>query len=574
MSQNIKLRRTDSVKLTQSKHNLRDYKDEIHSMMGQVCSIYSRSRLGSMNSHSDDEEADPDKYRSYNIGNGRSENSQSSEEFAWEAHRDAQTSKSVYIVEDFELPDKSSPKCQGDSRSMTNFRMKGSKKKVVNFTPDADGDQNHLDEPAAMDLLITSRKPSDTARALTPPINLIQKTENVFAENKCASGQKIDKVISKSANEACERKEGELIEMDTSNSKEFQTSPFKKSLAKKRSNSKHNYIETLEGAKTTIYPPISYGSPAMLSPKEFGTSPFGLMERIQEVGVSKETEANTRFFSINQSDEKYSVLIADNREKINKQPGIPKFDFKTRENLTNTPIDIEFCTFDNQPENLFSSTNQIPSHHPSTDSNRVLPSNSSLSTPQNPFTTEESLKNGLSPTPKPILIQSQKTPQNPSFPINNNYPQKTDPKISSKEIPTKNPVLNLDLSATNLGGNKKKNVKFSGRQCRAVDSPCKGDQSGSIEGSNIELMNLSKEEVESKIEENIKMIKEMGMGFGDLMRGFVGGEGNSSALEDQGRGGEGEGEGEGEREGEGSEQRESCIGVEGKMMEHTELRSY
>jgi hypothetical protein len=73
--------------------------------------------------------------------------------------------------------------------------------------------------------------------------------------------------------------------------------------------------------------------------------------------------------------------------------------------------------------------------------------------------------------------------------------------------------LNLDLSTSNLGGNKKKNVQFSGRQCRAVDSPWRGDQSGSIEGSNIELMNLSKEDVESKIEENIKMIKEMGLDF-------------------------------------------------------------
>ena len=151
MSQNIKLRPTESIKLSQSKHNLRDYKDEINSVMGQVCSIYSRSRLGSMNTHSDDEENEPDKYRSYNIGNGRSEKSQSSEEFAWEAHKDQQCSKSVYIVENFELPEKNNQKCPGDSKSMTNFRMKASKKKVVNFTPDADRDQKNLDEPAVVD---------------------------------------------------------------------------------------------------------------------------------------------------------------------------------------------------------------------------------------------------------------------------------------------------------------------------------------------------------------------------------------------------------------------------------------
>ena len=147
--------------------------------------------------------------------------------------------------------------------------------------------------------------------------------------------------------------------MDTDNSKEFASSPFKRSLAKKRPNSKHDYIETLEGVKTAIYPPMSPLSPDMLSPKEFGMNPFGLMERIQEVGVSKETEANTRFFSMNQSDEKYSGMVVENREKINRQPGMPKFDFKSKENLTYGPIDIEFCTFDNQPEDYFVSTKPI-----------------------------------------------------------------------------------------------------------------------------------------------------------------------------------------------------------------------
>jgi hypothetical protein len=169
-----------------------------------------------------------------------------------------------------------------------------------------------------------------------------------------------------------------------------------------------------------------------------------------------------------QSDEKHSVIVVENREKINRQPGLPKFDFKTQENLTYGPIDIEFCTFDNQPENLFVSTNQINSAQPSTDLDRVLPSLESPSNNQNPFGTLESPQPNpqkkISAKVKPILVQSQKTDQNPDFPVNNKYSE-NDFKNSSKETSSKQVGLGLDLSTSNLGGNKKKNVQFSGREC-------------------------------------------------------------------------------------------------------------
>jgi hypothetical protein len=98
-----------------------------------------------------------------------------------------------------------------------------------------------------------------------------------------------------------------------------------------------------------------------------------------------------------------------------------------------------------------------------------------------------------------------------------------------------------------------------------------GDQSGSIENSNQELMNLSKEDVESKIEENIKMINKMGLNFEDLMRKSVGGELSSSPLEDQRCKIDCDITGSSNK---GSNLRDSHIVVEKKMTEHTEHRSH
>ena len=88
-------------------------------------------------------------------------------------------------------------------------------------------------------------------------------------------------------------------------------------------------------------------------------------------------------------------------------------------------------------------------------------------------------------------------------------------------------------------------------------------------------MNLSKEDVESKIEENFKMINQLGINLEDLMRKSQGGELTGSPLEDQRRKIECDIEGTSNwRSSLGDNDRSEQIVVEKKITEHTEHRSH